>query len=186
MTLGTADQLISFRLKNVDGGPSPRAVRRREGAGGHLLVQPLPVRAGLGGSRRRDPARVRRSGRPVRADQQQRRDEVPRRLVRSDAARAKEKAYPYPYLLDSLRRSPGSTERPGRLVFLFDEARTLRYHGAPDDNADDPKAVTKRYLRDAIDALLADTAPARVRRPPKDARSNGGSRAARTPAPAVS
>src|SRR5574341_1000410 len=70
--------------------------------------------------------------------------------------RAREKGYPFPYLFDETQevaRAYGATRTPE--IFLFDAGRTLRYHGAPDDNFEDPKAVKSTYLRDAIDALLA-------------------------------
>jgi peroxiredoxin len=76
-------------------------------------------------------------------------------------ARAEEKGYPFPYLFDEtqeIARAYGATRTPE--VFLFDRAGVLRYHGAPDDNYEDPAAVRHQYLRDAIDALLAGTAPA--------------------------
>lgn len=43
-------------------------------------------------------------------------------------------------------------------VFLFDKDLKLVYKGAIDDNVDDPAAVTKHYLKDAIDALVAGRA----------------------------
>src|SRR5450759_4337708 len=43
-------------------------------------------------------------------------------------------------------------------VFLFDEKRRLRYHGAIDDSRDE-NAVSRSYLREAIDALLAGKEP---------------------------
>jgi peroxiredoxin len=76
-------------------------------------------------------------------------------------ARAEEKGYPFPYLFDEsqeIARAYGATRTPE--VFLFDRGGTLRYHGAPDDNYEDPSAVQHQYLRDAIDALLAGAAPA--------------------------
>jgi hypothetical protein len=39
-------------------------------------------------------------------------------------------------------------------VFLFDQQGQLRYHGAIDDNYDDPGAVKDPYLRNALDAVL--------------------------------
>jgi len=39
-------------------------------------------------------------------------------------------------------------------VFLFDKQGQLRYHGAIDDNYDDPGAVKAPYLRNALDAVL--------------------------------
>ena len=82
--------------------------------------------------------------------------------------RAREKGYPFPYLWDEkqeVARQYGAERTPE--IFLFDEARTLRYHGAPDDNFEDPKAVTQRYFRDAIEAVLAGRAPATSETPPR-------------------
>lgn len=68
--------------------------------------------------------------------------------------RAQNKGYPFPYLFDETQevaKAYGATRTPE--IFLFDEGRTLRYHGAPDDNFEDPNAVQHHYLRDALDAL---------------------------------
>jgi hypothetical protein len=51
-------------------------------------------------------------------------------------------------------------------VFLFDKSGVLRYHGAIDDNYDDPNAVRSHYLRDALDAVLANKAPTTAKTPP--------------------
>jgi len=75
-------------------------------------------------------------------------------------SRAQEKGYPFPYLYDEtqeIARAYGATRTPE--VFLFDGAGVLRYHGAPDDNYEDPGSVQHHYLRDAIDALLAGGTP---------------------------
>ncbi len=74
--------------------------------------------------------------------------------------RAQDKQYPFPYLIDETQdvaKQYGATRTPE--IFLFDEKRILRYHGAPDDNYEDVNAVRQPYLRDALDALLAGTAP---------------------------
>ena len=74
--------------------------------------------------------------------------------------RAQDKQYPFPYLVDETQdvaKQYGATRTPE--VFLFDEKRILRYHGAPDDNYEDVNAVRQPYLRDALDALLAGTPP---------------------------
>lgn len=74
--------------------------------------------------------------------------------------RVREKRYPFPYLFDesqAVARQYGATRTPE--IFLFDRDKTLRYHGAPDDNYDDPAAVEQRYFRDAIEAVLAGRAP---------------------------
>lgn len=70
--------------------------------------------------------------------------------------RAGEKGYNFPYLHDTRQEvadAYGATRTPE--VFLFDQQRTLRYHGAVDDNHEDPDAVTDPYLRDALSAVLA-------------------------------
>ncbi len=74
--------------------------------------------------------------------------------------RAKSQQYPFPYLFDETQdvaRQYGATRTPE--IFLFDERRVLRYHGAPDDNYEDPGAVRQPYLRNAIEALLAGKVP---------------------------
>lgn len=74
--------------------------------------------------------------------------------------RAREKHFNFPYLRDESQevvRAYGAERTPE--VFLFDKAGTLRYHGAIDDNYDDPAAVKVKYLRDALDALLSGTEP---------------------------
>lgn len=80
--------------------------------------------------------------------------------------RAQEKGYPFPYLYDESQRVPrayGASRTPE--VFLFDERRTFRYHGAVDDNTD-PAAVKTHYLRDAIEALLSGQEPPVTDTPP--------------------
>jgi peroxiredoxin len=51
-------------------------------------------------------------------------------------------------------------------VFLFDKSGVLKYHGAIDDNYDDPSAVEVQYLRDALDAILAGEEPPLAQTPP--------------------
>jgi len=76
-------------------------------------------------------------------------------------ARARAKGFNFVYLRDAsqaVARAYGATHTPQ--LFVFGRARTLCYTGKIDDNWQNPKAVTRQYLRDAIDALLADRAPA--------------------------
>jgi len=64
--------------------------------------------------------------------------------------------YRFPFVVDAtsdVARAFGATRTPE--AFLFDGADRLIYHGAIDDNAYEPDRVEKRYLRDALDALLA-------------------------------
>ncbi len=74
--------------------------------------------------------------------------------------RAQEKGYPFPYLYDETQQiaKAYSAQRTPE-VFLFDSAMKLRYHGTIDDNYEDATKVTKRYLKDALDAVLAGKDP---------------------------
>ena len=77
------------------------------------------------------------------------------------AKHAEDKGFPFPYLYDEsqdVARAYGAERTPE--IFLFDKERTLQYHGTVDDNYEDPSAVTVRYFRDALDAVLAGNAPA--------------------------
>jgi len=70
--------------------------------------------------------------------------------------RAKIKKFNFPYLRDedqSVAGAFGATHTPE--FFIFDGERKLRYHGKMDDNWQDPKAVKERYLRDAVESILA-------------------------------
>jgi peroxiredoxin len=74
--------------------------------------------------------------------------------------RAQEKGFNFPYLYDESQATASAygAERTPE-VFLFDAGGKLRYHGAVDDNGDDPSAVKVTYLRDALDAVLAGKNP---------------------------
>lgn len=75
--------------------------------------------------------------------------------------RAKARGFQFPYVVDStsgVARAFGATRTPE--AFLFDSTGVLVYHGAIDDNAEDAARVTKRYLRDALDAVAAGSKPA--------------------------
>lgn len=76
--------------------------------------------------------------------------------------RARVRGYAFPYVVDAgasqLARAFGATHTPE--AFLFDSKGALVYHGAIDDNAEDASKVTRRYLRDAIDAVVSGSRPA--------------------------
>jgi len=75
-------------------------------------------------------------------------------------AHAAEKNYPFPYLRDkdqTVARAYFATRTPE--VFLFDNEMNLFYHGAPDDNHEDPDAVEQPFLRNAIQSMLSGGQP---------------------------
>lgn len=82
--------------------------------------------------------------------------------------RAQEKNFNFPYLQDITQETAAAygAERTPE-IFLFDKSGTLRYHGAPDDNHEDPGAVQNAYLRNALDAVLAGQTPSIAQTEPR-------------------
>jgi peroxiredoxin len=73
--------------------------------------------------------------------------------------RAERRGFTFDYLYDEsqeIARTLGAERTPE--VFLFGTERTLVYHGAIDDNRDE-RAVTRHYLRDAVEAVLEGREP---------------------------
>ncbi|GIV24117.1 MAG: thioredoxin family protein [Bacteroidia bacterium] len=73
--------------------------------------------------------------------------------------RAKEKKYPFPYLFDetqAVAKAYGATKTP-HVFLLVKEGQDFKvaYIGAIDDSPNDPQKVQKRYVAEAIEALLA-------------------------------
>jgi hypothetical protein len=67
-----------------------------------------------------------------------------------------------PYLHDATQevaRAYGAKTTPD--VFVLDSERRLRYRGAPDGDYDDP-AERAKWLREALDAVLAGSDPPRL------------------------
>jgi peroxiredoxin len=80
--------------------------------------------------------------------------------------RAVAQGFNFDYLYDedqSVLNAYGAERTPE--VFLFDRDRRLVYHGAIDDSRDEDE-VTQRYLRDAIEAVLAGEEPPVTETPP--------------------
>jgi peroxiredoxin len=79
-------------------------------------------------------------------------------------ARAKEKNYPFPYLLDEtqeIAKAYGAKRTPHIYILNKDEKSGLKvmYIGAIDDNFDDATAVKAKYAEDALQALLNGQQP---------------------------
>ena len=69
-------------------------------------------------------------------------------------ANAKKSKMAFPYVMDAtsdVARAFGASRTPE--AFLFDSEGHLVYHGAIDDNAQQPDQVKARYLEDAVNAL---------------------------------
>jgi peroxiredoxin len=73
--------------------------------------------------------------------------------------RVNDKKYNFAYGKDETQkigREYGAVATP--TFFVLDKERKIRYLGAIDDSIDDESKVTKKYLRDAVDAVLAGKA----------------------------
>ena len=72
---------------------------------------------------------------------------------------AKKKGYDFPYLVDEsqdVAKSFGATNTPHVYILSKVEGNLkVAYIGAIDDNARDASAVTKKYVENAVDALLS-------------------------------
>lgn len=69
---------------------------------------------------------------------------------------ANKKKYKFPYLYDEsqeIAKTYGATNTPH--VFVLNQQLKVSYIGAIDDNARNAASATKKYVEDAVDALLA-------------------------------
>lgn len=73
--------------------------------------------------------------------------------------RAKDKKYPFAYIYDEtqeIAKKYGATRTPH--VFILSKTKAgnkVEYIGAIDDNSEEPKDVTEKYVENALNALLA-------------------------------
>jgi len=70
--------------------------------------------------------------------------------------RAKQRGMHFPYVVDAtsnLARAFGATKTPE--AFLFDKDGKLVYHGAIDDNGQEPAKVENAYLKNALESVVA-------------------------------
>ncbi|MBI2083925.1 MAG: thioredoxin family protein [Deltaproteobacteria bacterium] len=83
-------------------------------------------------------------------------NEYPEDNLENMKIRAREKHYNFPYLRDESQKVAKAYDAACTPEFFaFDAERRLRFHGRVDDNHENPKKVTRQYLRDALDDLVA-------------------------------
>ena len=158
LALGATAPLASTKLRNSIDGKSV-SIADVKGAKGTLVVftcnncpyakawEERIVELGNGYSKKGVGAILVNSNDPAVADK-----DTPELMQ----ARAKDRGMKVPYAIDegsSLARAFGASVTPE--AFLFDKSGKLVYHGTIDDNHKEPASVTKRYLKDALDAVVA-------------------------------
>jgi len=83
-------------------------------------------------------------------------DSFPRESLEASREKAESAGFEAAYVRDpeaALANALGASRTPH--AFVFDEAQTLVYAGAIDDSPADASAVSKPYLQQAVEALLA-------------------------------
>ncbi len=84
---------------------------------------------------------------------------VPEDSFRNMIKRAKEKKFNFPYLHDETQevaRTYGAARTPHVFILSKDGSKyTVEYIGAIDNNTDDAKSATERYVEMAVDEILA-------------------------------
>jgi peroxiredoxin len=85
---------------------------------------------------------------------------VPEDSFEEMVKRAKTKRYPFAYLFDANQAVYplfGANRTPH--AYVLDKSLVVRYIGAIDDNAETPAAVNRKYVENAVDALLRGERP---------------------------
>ncbi len=94
-------------------------------------------------------------------------DKYPEDDLEHMKARSRQQGFNFPYLFDAAQKvaeAYGPVATPD--FYVLDKSRVVRYRGRLDDNHKDPKAVTERFLRNALDDLLAGKTPRKPLTPP--------------------
>jgi peroxiredoxin len=154
------DKAADFKLKNVDGKTVSLADYKQ--AKGFIVVftcNHCPFAKAYESRIMALDKKYAVQGYPVIAIQPNDASAVPDDSYANMQARAKEKGYSFPYLLDETQATAhafGATRTPH--VYVLQKSGTdniVKYIGAIDDNSDDEKAVKEKYVENAVNALLA-------------------------------
>jgi len=85
-------------------------------------------------------------------------EKSPRDSYKKMIVRAEEKGFPFPYVYDEtqkITKAYGATNTPH--VYVLDADRTVKYIGAIDNNTKSAEDADKKYVEDAVDAVLNGT-----------------------------
>lgn len=85
-------------------------------------------------------------------------EKSPKDSYKNMIERAEEKGFPFPYVYDEtqeITKVYGATNTPH--VYVLDADRIVKYIGAIDNNARSAEDADKKYVEDAVDAVLNGT-----------------------------
>ena len=157
------DVVKSFSLQNVDGRKTgPNSYRNAKGYIVVFTCNHCPF-AKLYQERMNElNAKYAPVGFPLLAISSNDADAVPEDSFEEMKKRAQEKHYNFPYLYDEsqeVARAFAAVKTPHAFVVARENGKwVLKYSGAIDDNGSEPERVTRRFVRDAVEALLAGRA----------------------------
>lgn len=158
------DKAISFKLKNVDGKMVSTADYNN--AKGFIVIftcNTCPYAVAYEDRIIELNNKYEKKGYPVIAINPNDPEVQPADTYELMVAKAKEKSFTFPYLWDPDRKVSavyGATKTP-QIYILNKEGKDLvvEYIGAIDDNFEDAAAVSKKYVENAVSALLAGKKP---------------------------
>ena len=160
-TLEVGDTAMDFNLKNVDG--TMLSLKSNKEAKGYILVftcNTCPYSVMYEDRVIALHEKYAEKGYPVLAVQPNNSEKSPGDAFDKMQERAKGKDFPFPYTLDitqEVTATYGATNTPQ--VYLLnkqaDESFKIEYIGAIDNNSRNASTATKRYVENAVDALLA-------------------------------
>jgi peroxiredoxin len=154
------DKAVDFSLKNVDGAAVSMA--GNAGAKGYIVVftaNTCPFAQAYEGRLVALHNKYAPQGYPVIAINANDPGASPGDAYEKMQERAKQKAFPFPYLTDAsqdVARAFGATRTPQVFILTRQNAGfVVQYTGAIDDNSQNPDDVNQRYAEDAMTAVLA-------------------------------
>lgn len=158
------DKAISFKLKNVDGKMVSTADYNN--AKGFIVIftcNTCPYAVAYEDRIIELNNKYEKKGYPVIAINPNDPEVQPADTYELMVAKAKEKSFTFPYLWDPDRKVSavyGATKTP-QIYILNKKGKDLvvEYIGAIDDNFEDASAVSKKYVENAVSALLAGKKP---------------------------
>lgn len=154
------DMATDFKLENIDG--KTVSLSDFESAKGFIVVftcNTCPYAVAYEDRVEALNKKYAKQGYPVIAIMPNNTDVKPGDNMEAMKARAKAKGFTFPYLMDEGQQiypQYGATKTPH--VYILEKTKkgnVVKYIGAIDDNYQDAKAVNKKYVEDAVDALLA-------------------------------